>query len=155
MVEISTRICSKCKIEKTLNSDFFNLRTKITMKFRTDCKECQNIKQTNAYKQNSLYYKKETKNYRRILKEKNQKLLWDFFLKNPCVKCGETNPVVLELDHLRDKKYCVSRIIYSHTWESVQKEMEKCQVLCSNCHRKKTVKDLGHYKYIKNIKDYL
>lgn len=149
------RICSQCKLEKPLNKNFFNAKDKRGIKFRTDCKDCQHLKQSAAYIKKSESYKKACKNYRSILKEQNQKLLWDFFLKNPCVKCGESNPVVLELDHLRDKKYCISQIIFSHTWESVQKEMEKCQVLCAHCHKKKTAKDFKWYKYIDNIEEFL
>jgi 5-methylcytosine-specific restriction endonuclease McrA len=152
---METRICSQCKEEKNLTSDFFNYKDKANKKFRTDCKVCQNAKQNGCYKKKADYYKKVNKEYRSVLKEQNQKLLWDFLLKNPCVNCGETNPVVLELDHLRDKKYNIGDIIFCHTWESVQEEIEKCQVLCSNCHKKKTAKDFKHYKYIVDIEKFL
>jgi len=148
---MEVRRCSQCKTEKLLTKDFFNVKDKRGLKFRTDCKECQNLKQAGAYKKKCDYYKKVNKDYRSVLKKQNQILLWNFFLGNPCVQCGETNPIVLELDHLGDKKYCISEIIFSHTWESIQKEMKKCQVLCSNCHKKKTAKDFKHYRYIENI----
>jgi len=152
---METRTCSQCKIEKPLTKEFFNTKDKLGVKFRTDCKECQHEKQSGCYKKKADYYKRVNKEYRAVLKEQNQKLLWDFLLVHPCVKYGETNPIVLELDHLRDKQYCISEIIFSHTWESVQEEMQKCQVLCSNCHKKKTAKDFGHYRYIEDIEKYL
>lgn len=152
---METRFCSQCKLEKILSQDFFNTKDKLGKKFRTDCKECQHNKQSGCYKKKKDYYKRVNKAYRDLLKEQNQRLLWEFLLLNPCVKCGETNPIVLEMDHLRDKKYNVSEIIFCHTWESVKKEMEKCQVLCANCHKKKTTKDFGHYRYIENLEKYL
>lgn len=155
MFLMETRICSQCKKEKLLTKDFFNTRDKAGRKFRTDCKICQNDKQSEAYQKKREYYKEATRKHRAVLKEQNQKLLWEFLLNNPCVKCGETNTVVLELDHLRDKKYCISEIIFSHSWESVQEEMKKCQVLCANCHKKKTARDFNHYRYIEDREKYL
>ena len=149
------RICSQCKNEKPLTQEFFNVRDKLGKKFRTDCKECQHLKQSKAYMKKNAVYKEAAYKYRAALKEANQKLLWEFLLEHPCVRCGETNPVVLEFDHLRDKKYCISEIIFSNKWETVRKEMEKCQVLCACCHKKKTAKDFNHYRYIENIVDYL
>jgi 5-methylcytosine-specific restriction endonuclease McrA len=152
---METRICSQCKIEKTLSKEFFNTRDKLEKKFRTDCKECQHLKQNSAYQKKREYYKQATKKHRKKLRSDNQHLLWDYYSTHPCVMCGETNPIVLELDHLGDKKYNISDIIYCHTWISVQKELKKCQVLCANCHKKKTAKDYGWYLYIENIGDYL
>ncbi len=149
------RICSQCKIEKDLTKDFFNTKDKLGLKFRTDCKVCQNLKQSDAYKSKQKVYSSKHKKYRADLRKQNQKLLWEFFESNPCVRCGETNPVLLDLDHLSDKKYNISQIIYSHTWDSVCEEMAKCQVLCCSCHRKKTAKDLGWYLYIEDIEKFL
>ena len=56
-----------------------------------------------------------------------------------CVDCGECNPIVLDFDHLKDKKYNVSRMIHDgFSWKAIKKEIEKCQVVCANCHRIRT-----------------
>jgi len=153
-IDMTTRICSQCNIEKPLTEDFFHHNGRGD-EFRRNCKECQSKKQNISYEKNKNEYKKASNDYRKELRKQNQILLWEFFLNNPCKTCGETNPVVLELDHLRDKEYNVSQIIFCHKWESVQKEIAKCQVLCANCHRKKTAKDFGHYRHINGIKDFL
>jgi hypothetical protein len=152
---METRICSKCKEEKPLTKDFFNTKDKLSKKFRTDCKICQGLKQSEAYQKKRELYKIATKSYRDKLREQNQNLLWQFLLQHPCVRCGENNPVVLELDHLRDKKYNIANIIFCHSWDSICKEMKKCQVLCSNCHKKKTAKDYNWYKYIIDVDKFL
>jgi hypothetical protein len=56
-----------------------------------------------------------------------------------CSDCGITNHIMLDFDHLRDKKYNVSRMIHDgFSWKAIQKEIEKCEVVCANCHRVRT-----------------
>ena len=56
-----------------------------------------------------------------------------------CVDCGITNHIVLDFDHLRDKKYNVSRMIHDgFSWKAILKEISKCEVVCANCHRIRT-----------------
>ena len=56
---------------------------------------------------------------------------------NLSVDCGNKNPVVLEFDHVRDKKTDnVSSICCSaYSLKHLKKEMEKCEIRCANCHR--------------------
>jgi hypothetical protein len=46
--------------------------------------------------------------------------------------------IVLEFDHLSNKTYNVSSLIIGRSISTIEREIEKCQVLCSNCHRRKT-----------------
>jgi hypothetical protein len=56
-----------------------------------------------------------------------------------CVDCGENNHIVLDFDHLRDKKYNISRMIHDgFSWKAILKEIKKCEVVCANCHRIRT-----------------
>lgn len=56
-----------------------------------------------------------------------------------CFDCGIKNHIVLDFDHIRDKKYNVSRMIHDgFSWKAISKEIEKCQVVCANCHRIRT-----------------
>lgn len=62
-----------------------------------------------------------------------------------CVDCGITNHIMLDFDHLRDKKYNVSRMIHDgFSWKAILKEIEKCEVVCANCHRLRTHYRLTH-----------
>ena len=56
---------------------------------------------------------------------------------NPCVDCGETNPLVLDFDHVRgEKKRNISDMAHACcSINTIIEEMEKCDIRCSNCHR--------------------
>ena len=80
---------------------------------------------------------------------KNRELICEYLKVNPCITCGESDIVVLDFDH-RDpsiKRNTISRALGQWSWETVKTEIEKCNVLCANCHRKKTALEQGWYKH--------
>jgi hypothetical protein len=55
-----------------------------------------------------------------------------------CKECGERHPACLEFHH-RDpehKKFLIASVAFRLSDEKMKAEIEKCDVLCSNCHRK-------------------
>ena len=66
-----------------------------------------------------------------------------FLREHPCVDCGESDPVVLEFDHLGDKKFGIADGIRNRNWQDVLDEIAKCEVVCANCHRRRTAKRGG------------
>lgn len=64
------------------------------------------------------------------------KLIQDYKQARGCSNCGyKEYPQALQFDHLRDKKANVSDLIRSdYSLETIMKEIEKCQILCANCH---------------------
>ena len=73
-----------------------------------------------------------------------------YLRQNPCVDCGETDPVLLEFDHVRGvKRGPVCNLIYRGcSWETIAAEIEKCEVRCCKCHRLKTAKQFGYRKLL-------
>lgn len=52
----------------------------------------------------------------------------------------------LQIDHIdhKQKSFCISKR-WSYVWEKLVKELDKCQLLCSICHKKKSKKE-GSWK---------
>ena len=73
---------------------------------------------------------------KKLLKEKYQKILDAYKIKNGCVKCGIKDHRVLEFHHKSDKKFSIAYARYNHFGiERVRNEIKKCVVICANCHR--------------------
>ena len=71
---------------------------------------------------------------------------WEYLLAHPCVDCGETDPVVLEFDHRSGKRAAISDLMRRHAnWTTVLSEIEKCDVRCANCHKRRTAQAYQHY----------
>lgn len=69
-----------------------------------------------------------------------------YLLENPCVDCGEQDPIVLEFDHRPgvEKKYEIGDVFRRClSIETIAREIEKCDVRCANCHRRRTYASRG------------
>jgi len=64
-------------------------------------------------------------------------------MNHPCVGCGETDPVVLEFDHVRGEKKWNVAMCYGRSMESLVEEIAKCEIRCANCHRRRTAEHRG------------
>ena len=58
-----------------------------------------------------------------------------------CRNCGEDDPRCLDLHHVEPKNPKLKatkpgRHWWKLTWDEIPVELEKCIVLCANCHRK-------------------
>lgn len=58
----------------------------------------------------------------------------------PCVDCGEVYlPTLMHFDHMgEDKTAMVSWLRCNSGWDTVVKEVAKCELVCSNCHGYRT-----------------
>lgn len=71
-----------------------------------------------------------------------QHFVWDWKRLHGCTDCGETDPLVLDCDH-RDRAAKIDGIakmirVRRCTRDQLLAELEKCDVRCANCHRRKT-----------------
>ncbi len=61
-----------------------------------------------------------------------------------CMRCGYNKyPEVLEFHHKNPSKknFNISLKGHCRSWERVRKEIEKCELLCANCHRELHVEE--------------
>jgi mono/diheme cytochrome c family protein len=83
------------------------------------------------------------------VRAENQRLAAAYLREHPCVDCGEPDIVVLEFDHLRDKVANISQMVGSGVrWERIAAEIEKCEVVCANCHRRRTARAFGYPRWL-------
>ena len=70
-----------------------------------------------------------------------------FLRAHPCLDCGERDTVVLELDHVGPKRAEVSTLVRRGVLEPVLlAEMARCEIVCANCHRRRTAKRQGWWR---------
>lgn len=89
--------------------------------------------------------KEKKKNYMKAYyASKKQKLIES--LGSCCSVCGSIDS--LEMDHIdwREKKFSISDMWAMKEQSKLKKELKKCQLLCSRCHKKKTKKDQREQK---------
>jgi hypothetical protein len=65
-----------------------------------------------------------------------------------CVDCGEDDILVLEFDHCRGKKHgkVGTLVAEGAAFSVVRSEVEKCEVVCVNCHRRRTARRAGTFR---------
>ena len=118
------RKCSRCG--KNKNSSKFT-------KGRNTCRDCK--RDINKNSQNKT-------------RERNQQYIIDYLTKNPCNHCGEDDIIVLEFNHLGNKTDDVSNLLNKgSSLERLIEEINKCEVLCANCHKRFTAKQQNNYRF--------
>lgn len=120
--------CYKCQQTKPL-TDFCKDKSR-NDGYNTRCKKCH-------YTYNRLPSIK-----------RNQQFIIDYLKEHPCVDCGEPNIIVLEFDHIEDNKdEEIGQAIFS-AWsiKRIKSEIDKCEVVCANCHRIRTANRVDSYR---------
>jgi len=58
---------------------------------------------------------------------------------DPCTDCGNTFPsCAMDYDHVSDDKAVNVGNMMQSSWKTILKEVAKCELVCSNCHRIRT-----------------
>jgi hypothetical protein len=140
------RRCGRCGERKPL--DDFAWRRKERGQRHNMCRPCHSEYRREHYLANRRrYIDKATVNKQKLRLERTI-LLIEYFKDHPCVDCGETDPVVLEFDHTADKSFDICQKLIDTTWERILAEIEKCEVVCANCHRRRTAMRRGALRYL-------
>lgn len=126
------KICCRCKEQKSIEA--FNKDRKKPDGLNIYCRSCMKVIWRKHYDKDPSKYNKRSQ-YRRI-KLKEQFKYMKTGLK--CVQCGEDHPATLDFHHRdpSEKEKEVSIVAQYYGLDRLQKEIDKCDVLCSNCHRK-------------------
>ena len=146
-MESQTKACTRCR--QVLDLSAFNDKHRAKGTRQSHCRTCSRISVRDHYARNTAYYiekaKKQKHHDRRLAGER----VLEYLATHPCVDCGEADPVVLEFDHRArsDKLRDVARMLREgSSWRTIQREIDKCDVRCANCHRRRTARQFGWSK---------
>jgi len=122
--------CNKCKRSDLILSDFV-FKNKEKGILHTICKDCQKAYKLKHYYANKQEHYDRNEKTRLVLKEYANKIK-----SIGCLKCDEKELCCLDFHHLRNKDMAVANLINRGSLKRLVKEIDKCVILCSNCHRK-------------------
>jgi hypothetical protein len=132
-----------CRCGETKSAEEFAWRRRRKLQRDTFCRSCRSAYGKEHYAANRQKYIDQARAQKQRLCRERTAYLIEYFKAHPCADCGELDSVVLEFDHLRDKLFNVSAGLGNRNWESVLAEIEKCEVVCANCHRRRTARRQG------------
>jgi hypothetical protein len=95
------------------------------------------------YKNKKDLYEAQKRHRIRVREE-----LLSFLLTKKCMDCGENDPIVLEFDHKNpnEKFKSIAKMLSGHySWVSINKEIDKCEIRCANCHRRKSYTQFNYF----------
>ena len=146
------KTCCRCKRKK--KEEEFGRNQTNPDGLQKYCKECKRGIARTWYNSSCktshvLNVRKNNAKYRKIM----QDYVWEYLEQHPC-KCGQSDPILLEFDHVGGvkKEAEISKIMCSTTnLDVLVREVKKCQVLCSYCHKRKTAEKFRHWKYLRSI----
>lgn len=113
----------------------------------TYCKPCKKVYNEAYYQRTRDQHNPSRAERRTRHRAGNQRRVIEYLSTHPCVDCGETDLVVLDFDHQRDKVADVSRLVNDGApWARIEAEIEKCEVVCANDHRRRTARTQGWFR---------
>ncbi len=111
------------------------------------CRPCRAAYKQEHYAAHKARYVAQAQGRKRAVGEKRMRYLLEYFASHPCVDCGETDPLVLEFDHrASDKAFNIGHALPYRAWAAILAEIAKCDVVCANCHRRRTMRRGSHLR---------
>jgi len=127
------KVCSSCRAVKLVTD--FNFKYRESGVRHSYCRECGKRLTRSHYKRNKRSYldrnARAYQRHRELIREAKSR---------PCADCGVQYPYyVMDFDH-RDgvDKLFELHSVARKTAQSILREIEKCDVVCANCHRERT-----------------
>lgn len=130
------KVCRICQQPKP--NEEYNRNSESKDGLHLYCRACTRLRQNSDYKKRTL----EQRIAANTRKKKYQIELREWIAaevkKDGCCICGEPDPVCLDFHHVvqEEKTDWVYRLISLNSRRKLEVELQKCAVVCSNCHRK-------------------
>lgn len=102
------------------------------------CKECRKEYDRIRHKTGKSYF--TSFKYSEKIK-RNREFVKNYFENHPCIDCGDTDWWALDFDHrnMEEKDHHITTAIRQQSLETLKQEIDKCDVRCVKCHRKRTM----------------
>lgn len=116
---------------------------------RPYCKDCSNAKALRSYYRNLEKRRADQRGKKKPKRIKFAKAVNAIKSQSRgCVICGDTDIRLLSFchgDHAKGRQNVSTLVASAKTWEQIEAEIAKCQLLCRNCHRYVTAKSKNFY----------
>ncbi len=89
-----------------------------------------------------IWYQKnreKAKNDVFVRRQEIKEWFWNYKKKLSCSRCGDSHPAIIDFHHTNSEEKeagIVEMVVNGYSKETILAEIEKCEVVCSNCHRK-------------------
>lgn len=136
-----------CKQEKEKSN--FNKKARAKDGLQPQCRDCNKAKSKAYYAANHAKHIIAVRERKNKLKQNIKVFLYDYLMNHSCVDCPEKDPLVLEFDHVRGtKRKEISYMLRcGYPIDTIKTEIEKCEVRCANCHRRRTNIANGSFRF--------
>ncbi|WKV17092.1 hypothetical protein [Salmonella phage PKM.Hi.22.6] len=126
---IDTKTCKICNVEKSLEEFVLNGECKNGRS--NQCKSCAAERSALWHQNNKVRRQIDARERKRASKLKAME-----YMGNKCADCdGIFHPAIYQFHHLdmttKDKN---PSALFGMKWERLQAELDKCVMLCANCH---------------------
>jgi hypothetical protein len=131
---VKVKICNICKIEKSIEDFNKDYRKKANDGVSYRCKECNKKYRKEYYLRN----KRKCLDINKKTKKRNYNFVKEYKKGKKCIRCGESDVSCLTFHHRDsdDKDFTISTSYRNRGINVIKKEIEKCDILCANCHAK-------------------
>ena len=125
--------CSGCRVTKPITE--FNFKNRAAGRRHSYCRECGKKITRSHYKRNKRAYIQRSL---RAYLERRQMVI--DAKSRPCADCGiQYSYYVMDFDHRNGATKSFSlHAVHGVTKKAIRREIEKCDVVCANCHRERT-----------------
>ena len=95
--------------------------------------------QARHYQEHKDLYKARAAESSKKLRKERQEYVRTVKNETPCADCQVSYPYwVMDFDHLHDKEHKISLMVSGYSMKKLKAEIDKCEIVCANCHRDRT-----------------
>ena len=135
--------CNTCEL--TMDYESFGKLSKSSDGYNYKCKTCKRLYDNKFHENRSPIEKSVKYERQKVRLDEIRSFISDYLDDKTCNKCGDNRKVVLEFHHLRNKDFNLAEGT-KKSINTIKKEIEKCEILCANCHRVVTANERNNFK---------